>query len=156
MIDNVRDVLQDCAQQGIIEELRQALGLEPRHDDAAVRVVRDLVYELAGARNRDLAVDVLIYATGVAEFDVTSLRGYAARHGLTPEGFRQQVLAIQRRLGLPPRPMQHCDANWGRTTRRRIAGRWHRSRYPARVAAETRNGNGHLARVGRTRGPARA
>ena len=111
MIDNVRDVLHDCAQQGIIEELRQALGLEPRHDDAAVRVVRDLVYELAGARNRDLAVDVLIYATGVAEFDVTSLRGYAARHGLTPEGFRQQVLAIQRRLGLPPRPIQHCDAN---------------------------------------------
>ena len=111
MIDNVRDVLKDCAQQGIVEELRQALGLDPLHDDGAARVVRDLVYELAGARNRDLAVDVLIYATGVAEFDVTSLRGYAARHGLTAEGFRQQVLAMQRRLGLPPRPMQQFDAN---------------------------------------------
>jgi hypothetical protein len=107
----VSDVVRDCEQQGLVDELRQALGIEPRSDQAAVRAIRDLVYELAGARNRDLAVDVLIYATGVAEFDVTSLRGYAARHGLTAEGFRKQVLAMQRRLGLPPRPMQQSDAN---------------------------------------------
>jgi hypothetical protein len=111
VIDRVCDIVKDCEQQGLVDELRQALGLEARPDQTAIRLVRDLVYELAGARNRDLAVDVLIYATGVADFDVTSLRGYAARHGLTPEGFRQQVLAIQRRLGLPPRPIQHCDAN---------------------------------------------
>ena len=109
--ESVRDVLRDCEQQGLVDELRQALGIEPRSDQAAVRAVRDLVYELAGAKNRDLAVDVLIYATGVAEFDVTSLRGYATRHGLTAEGFRKQVLAMQRRLGLPPRPMQQSDAN---------------------------------------------
>ena len=111
MIDNVRDVLKDCEQQGLVDELRRALGIASRPDEAAVRAVRDLVYELAGARNRELAVDVLIYATGVAEFDVTNLRGYAARHGLTAEGFRKQVLAMQRRLGLPPRPMQRSDAN---------------------------------------------
>jgi hypothetical protein len=111
VVESVRDVLRDCEKQGLLEELRQALGIVPRPDEAAVRAVRDLVYELAGARNRDLAVDVLIYATGVAEFDVTSLRGYAARHGLTAEGFRKQVLAMQRRLGLPPRPMQQSDAN---------------------------------------------
>jgi hypothetical protein len=109
--ENVHDVLADCAEQGLIEELRHALGMESQGDDTSVRAVRDLVYELAGARNRDLAVDVLIYATGVAEFDVASLRGYARRHGLTAEGFRQQVLAVQRRLGLPPRPMQYADAN---------------------------------------------
>jgi hypothetical protein len=109
--ESVRDVLRDCEQQGLLDELQQALGIVPRPDEAAVRVVRDLVYELAGARNRDLAVDVLIYATGVAEFDVTSLRDYAARHGLTAEGFRKQVLAMQRRLGLPPRPAQQSDAN---------------------------------------------
>jgi hypothetical protein len=94
------------------DELRAALAVEP--DDAQVstlRAVRDLVYELAGAQNRDLAVDVLIYATGVAEFDLTSLRDYARKHGLTPEGFRQHVLKLQRRLGLPPRAMQHSDAN---------------------------------------------
>ena len=109
--ESVRDVLRDCEQQGLLDELQQALGIVPRPDEAAVRAVRDLVYELAGAKNRDLAVDVLIYATGVAEFDVTSLRGYATRHGLTAEGFRKQVLAMQRRLGLPPRPMQRSDAN---------------------------------------------
>ena len=108
---SVRDVLKDCEEQGVIDELRQALGMEQRGAETTVRVVRDLVYELAGAENRDLAVDVLIYATGVAEFDLTSLRDYARKHGLTPEGFRQHVLKMQRRLGLPSRPMQHSDAN---------------------------------------------
>ena len=105
--DTVADVIQDCTENGLLDELRAALAVEP--DDAqgsTLRAVRDLVYELAGAQNRDLAVDVLIYATGVAEFDLTSLRGYARKHGLTPEGFRQHVLKLQRRLGLPPRAMQ--------------------------------------------------
>ena len=108
----VADALAECADAGLLEELRAALnpaGDCPQGD--ALHAVRDLVYELAGARNRDLAVDVLIYATGVAEFDLTSLRDYARKHGLTPEGFRQHVLKLQRRLGLEPRPMQHADAN---------------------------------------------
>jgi len=109
--DSVRDVLKDCAQLGLLDELRNALGLKQAHDGASVQAVRDLVYELAGAKDRDLAVDVLIYATGVAEFDLLSLRDYARKHGLSPEGFRQHVLALQHRLGLPPRPMQRPDAN---------------------------------------------
>jgi len=107
----VSDMLKDCAQLGLLDELRAALGLGRKDDEASVQAVRHLVYELAGARNRDLAVDVLIYATGVAEFDLLSLRDYARKHGLSPEGFRQHVLAMQHRLGLPPRPMQHSDAN---------------------------------------------
>ena len=95
-----------------MDELRAALaGGQENEQGTALRAVRDLVYELAGTRDRDLAVDVLIYATGVAEFDLTSLRDYARKHGLTPEGFRQHVLKMQRRLGLPPRPMQQSDAN---------------------------------------------
>ncbi len=110
--DTVVDMLRECESHGLIDELRAALAVTT-HDEqgAALRVVRDLVYELAGAKNRDLAVDVLIYATGVAEFDLTSLRDYARKHGLTPEGFRQHVLKMQRRLGLSPRPMQQSDAN---------------------------------------------
>jgi hypothetical protein len=105
-------VIRDCTENGLIEELRAALAVEMNDESgAALSAVRDLVYELAGAQNRDLAVDVLIYATGVAEFDLTSLRDYARKHGLTPEGFRQHVLKLQRRLGLPPRAMQHSDAN---------------------------------------------
>ena len=110
--DTVAGLIQECTENGLIDELRAALVVEP--DDAqgsTLRAVRDLVYELAGAQNRDLAVDVLIYATGVAEFDLTSLRDYARKHGLTPEGFRQHVLKLQRRLGLPPRAMQQSDAN---------------------------------------------
>ena len=109
--DSVSDMLKDCAQLGLLDELRAALGLGRKDDEASVQAVRDLVYELAGARNRDLAVDVLIYAPGVAEFDLLSLRDYARNHGLSPEGFRQHVLAMQHRLGLPPRPMQRSDAN---------------------------------------------
>ena len=109
--DSVRDILRDCQQQGLLDELRHTLGIATNNDHSAVRAVRDLVYELAGAKDRDLAVDALIYATGIAEFDLLSLRDYASKHGLSPEGFRKHVLATQRRLGLPPRPMQHVDAN---------------------------------------------
>jgi hypothetical protein len=108
----VADAMAECAEAGLLEELRAALnpGRDCPQGDA-LQAVRDLVYELAGASDRDLAVDVLIYATGVAEFDLTSLRQYARKHGLTQEGFRQHVLKMQRRLGLAPRPMQHADAN---------------------------------------------
>jgi len=110
--DTVADVLRECAEAGLMDELRGALADGQENEQGtALRAVRDLVYELAGARDRDLAVDVLIYATGIAEFDLTSLRDYARKHGLSPEGFRQHVLKMQRRLGLPPRPMQQSDAN---------------------------------------------
>jgi hypothetical protein len=110
--DNVADLLRDCAKMGLMDELRAALGGHDKPDQrAALQAVRDLVYELAGAKDRDLAVDVLVHATGVAEFDHVTLRAYARRHGLSHEGFRKQVLAMQRRLNLPPRPMRLSDAN---------------------------------------------
>ncbi len=111
-VDTVADVLRECEASGLLEDLRAALGCAGEdHHVVTLRAVRDLVYELAGSENRDLAVDVLIYATGVAEFDLTSLRDYARKHGLTPEGFRQQVLKMQRRLRLMPREAQSIDAN---------------------------------------------
>ena len=111
-VDTVADVLRECEASGLLEDLRAALGCAGEdHHVVTLRAVRDLVYELAGSENRDLAVDVLIYATGVAEFDLTSLRDYARKHGLTPEGFRQQVLKMQRRLRLSPREAQSIDAN---------------------------------------------
>ena len=110
--DTVTEAVRECAESGLLDELRAALAVDQQNEQSgALRAVRDLIYELAGARNRDLAVDVLIYATGVAEFDLTNLRDYARKHGLSPEGFRQNVVKMQRRLGLPSRPMQHSDAN---------------------------------------------
>lgn len=111
-VDTVADVLRECEASGLLEDLRAALGCAGEdHHVVTLRAIRDLVYELAGSENRDLAVDVLIYATGVAEFDLTSLRDYARKHGLTSEGFRQQVLKMQRRLRLSPREAQSIDAN---------------------------------------------
>jgi hypothetical protein len=111
-VDTVADVLRECEASGLLEDLRAALGCAGEdHHVVTLRAIRDLVYELAGSENRDLAVDVLIYATGVAEFDLTGLRDYARKHGLTPEGFRQQVLKMQRRLRLSPREAQSTDAN---------------------------------------------
>jgi hypothetical protein len=56
-------------------------------------------------------VDVLIHATGIAEFDRLTLRDYARKHGLSHEGFRKQVLAMEQRLNLPSQPMHVSDAN---------------------------------------------
>ena len=110
--DNVADLLRDCARMGVIDEWRATVGGRDKRDQqAALQAVRDLVYELAGAKDRDLAVDVLVHATGVAEFDHVTLRDYARKHGISHEGFRKQVLAMQRRLNLPRRPMPYSDAN---------------------------------------------
>ena len=110
--DSVADLIKDCAQMGLLDELRETLGGSGQTDHRdTIQTVRDLVYELAGAKNRDLTLDVLIHATGVAEFDHVSLRDYARRHGLSHEGFRKHVMAMQRRLNLPRRPKQVSDAN---------------------------------------------
>jgi len=109
---SVEDLLKDCDELGLVDELRTALALPPESEAATtLRAVRDLIYELACTRNRDLAVDALIHATGIAEFGRTSLRSYAKKHGITAEGFRIQVNAMQSRLHLPPRPAQKSDAN---------------------------------------------
>lgn len=97
----VAEIIADCTAAGLLDELRSTLALTPRTNGTeTTRVVRDLVYELAGTNNRDLAVDVLIHATGLGEFDCRTLRDYARRHGMTAEGFRKHVNAMRRRLGL--------------------------------------------------------
>jgi hypothetical protein len=107
----VREILAECEQEGIVEDVREALGAAKDEARSTSQLVRDLVYELAAEKNRDLAVDALIYATGIAEYDLVSLRDYARKHGFSAEGFRKHVLALQQRLGLPKRPHQFHSAN---------------------------------------------
>lgn len=108
----VAEIIADCAAAGILDDLRSALAVTPSTSETeTTRVVRDLVYELAGTNNRDLAVDVLIHATGLAEFDCRTLRDYARRHGMTAEGFRKHVSAMRRRLGLAENEAVHRDEN---------------------------------------------
>lgn len=100
--DTVEDIIRDAAEWGLLEELREKLS-ESESDEcqSAQRMARDIAFELAGASNRALAVDVLLHATGIAEFAATSYRAYAANHGVSHEWFRQQVIATCRRLNLP-------------------------------------------------------
>lgn len=108
----VAEIIADCTAAGLLDELRSTLALTPKTNGTeTTRVVRDLVYELAGTNNRDLAVDVLIHATGLGELDCRTLRDYARRHGMTAEGFRKHVNAMRRRLGLAENETGHRDEN---------------------------------------------
>jgi hypothetical protein len=109
---SVAEVVQDCIEMGLLDELRATLGLQPSDQGRpTLRAVRDLVYELAGAKDRNLAVDVLVHATGLGEFDSRTLRDYARKHGMTAEGFRRHVAAMRHRLGLTAGNLPGVDAN---------------------------------------------
>ena len=99
--DSVEDILRDATQWGMLEELRERLCTERVDERQRIHhVIRDIAFELAGAKNRALAVDVFLHATGIAEFSSCGLRDYAATHGCSHEWFRQQVLGMCERLQL--------------------------------------------------------
>jgi hypothetical protein len=100
--DSAADLLRDAAKWGILEEIRNLLGQERRNDAGdTLRIARDIGYELAGAKDRDFAVDLFVHVTGIAEFGPSSLREYAGKHGCCHEWFRNQVEAMRQRLDLP-------------------------------------------------------
>lgn len=106
-MDSAKDILRDAAKWGLIEELRELLQITvPDSDDAKGRLARDIAYEFAGHKNRELAVDLFVHATGIAEYGASSLRDYAAKHGCSHEWFRREADAMRRRLGLLDRPNQ--------------------------------------------------
>ena len=102
-LDSAEDILRDASSWGLVEDLRRLLIRESvdSKTGASPRLIRDIGFELAGAKNRDFAVDLFVHATGIAEFGPTSLRDYARKHGCSHEGFRKEVEAMKRRLGLP-------------------------------------------------------
>lgn len=100
--DTPEAIIRDAAKWGILDELRELL-CGPAHavEKDALRIARDIAFELAGAKDRSRAVDVFLQATGIAEYEAVSLRDYAARHGVSHEWFRREVEAMRRRLNLP-------------------------------------------------------
>ena len=103
-LDTAQDILRDAARCGLVEDLRALLNKDRPEDGkgaVATEIIRDIGYELAGAKNRDFAVDVFVHATGIAEFGAPSLRDYAKKHGCSHEWFRKEVEAMRKRLGLP-------------------------------------------------------
>ena len=112
-LDSAEDIIRDASKWGLIEDLRKLLregancdGIDGENgeDCRVTRIVRDIVYELAGAKDRDFAVDLFIHVTGIAEFGQHSLRDYARKHNCSHEWFRKEAEAMRRRLGLtiPP------------------------------------------------------
>ena len=100
--DSAEGMYLDAKKWGFDEELRALLckNCPGDHGDKQ-RVARDIAYEFAGAKNRDLAVDVFIHVTGIAEFGAVSLRDYGRKHGCTHEWFRREAEAMRKRLDLP-------------------------------------------------------
>jgi hypothetical protein len=110
-LDSPEDIIRDAAKFGLLDDLRKLLGME-RGDSGAdkLRIARDIAYEFAGEKNRNLAVDLFIHVTGIAEFGPVSLRDYGRKHGCTHEWFRRKAEAMRKRLDLPLLPSQRDEA----------------------------------------------
>jgi hypothetical protein len=108
--DSVADIVRDAAKWGLLDDLRNLLcGNIEKNDRDKLRIARDIGYELAGAKNRDFAVDLFIHVTGIAEFGPASLREYGSKHGCTHEWFRREAEKMRKRLDLPLLPSQRPE-----------------------------------------------
>jgi hypothetical protein len=108
--DSAADLLRDAAKWGLLDDLRAMLCGTGQNDDGdKLRIARDIGYELAGAKNRDFAVDLFIHVTGIAEFGPASLREYGRKHGCTHEWFRREAEKMRKRLDLPLLPSQRSE-----------------------------------------------
>ena len=110
-LDSAADMLRDAAKFGFLDDLRKLLGME--NVDSGVdklRIARDIAYEFAGEMDRNLAVDVFIHVTGIAEFGPARLRDYGCKHGCTHEWFRRKAEEMRKRLDLPLLPSQRDEA----------------------------------------------
>ena len=108
--DSASDIVRDAAKWGLLDDLQALLcGDGWKNDGDKLRVARDIGYELAGAKNRDFAVDLFIHVTGIAEFGPASLREYGRKHGCTHEWFRREAEKMRKRLDLPLLPSQRPE-----------------------------------------------
>jgi hypothetical protein len=102
-LDTAEDIYRDAMKWGLTEDLRALLCKDctgSRVD--LLQLARDICNELAGATDRNFAVDVFIYVTGLDDFASLSTRDYARKHGCSCERFRREAAAMRRRLDLPP------------------------------------------------------
>ena len=116
----------DAKKWGFDERLRELLSQDHTESHGEkLSIARDIAYEFAGAKNRNLAVDLFIHVTGIAEFGPTSLRDYARKHGYSHEWFRRAAEAMRKRLDLPLLPAQRSEkirAKYRLVNRRNHAG----------------------------------
>jgi hypothetical protein len=101
-LDSAHDILRDAINWGLADDLKALFCQRCRtqHGDA-LRIARDIAYEFAGTKNRDLAVDLFIRVTGLGAISPASLRDYGRKHGCSYEDFRQKADEMRKRLNLP-------------------------------------------------------
>jgi hypothetical protein len=110
--DTAEDMYRDAVKWGLDEKLRALLCQDHAHDrdrGDAIRLAREIAYELAGAKNRDLAVDLFLHVTGLGEFGFSSLRDYGRKHGCSHEWIRREAEAMRERLDLPRLASQRSE-----------------------------------------------
>jgi hypothetical protein len=110
--DTAEDMYRDAVKWGLDDKLRALLGQDHangRDPGAAIRLAREIAYELGGATNRDLAVDLFLHVTGLGEFGFSSLRDYGRKHGCSHEWIRREAEAMRERLDLPRLASQRSD-----------------------------------------------
>lgn len=101
--DTAADILRDAARWGLLEELRSLLCERPLDENAnRLEHYRDVAYELASVKDRNLAVDLLLRVTGVDAFGSVGLRDYGRKHGCSHEHFRELVEEMRVHLRLDP------------------------------------------------------
>ncbi len=110
--DTAADILRDAARWGLLGELRGLL-CNRTLDEEGDRLThyRDVAYELASAKDRNLAVDLLLRVTGVDAFGAPGLRDYGRKHGCSHEFFREQADAMRVRLRIGQSETQTQSAN---------------------------------------------
>jgi len=107
--DSAEDLLRDAARWGLLEELRELLcGCPLEEAGSRLTHYRDVAYELASAKDRNLAVDLLLRVTGVDTFAAHGLRDYGRKHGCSHEHFRElaEEMRVCLHLGQPTRKIQ--------------------------------------------------
>jgi hypothetical protein len=98
--DSIGDIIRELTESGQIDQLKAVLFREDRAPRLELaKFLRDIAYELASEPNKHLAVDVLLYASGIEPDAQQSLRDYATKHGCSHEAFRARVLTMKQRLG---------------------------------------------------------
>lgn len=103
-IDTLEDYIHDLERAGLweamVEHILSTRSASPSSSRQELQeFVNNLFIELQ-AGNAQLMADAYCYATHLNKFGPRTLRDYAKRHGITPEGFRKKVKEISRRLSL--------------------------------------------------------
>lgn len=103
-LDSLEDCIRDLKRAGqweaMVEHICSAFAHPPQSGhDSRLETLRALLVEFQGD-NPQLTIDAFSYATGLNVFGAYTLRDYAKRNAISPEGFSKRVDELRRRFQL--------------------------------------------------------